>query len=90
MGANYTDKFYSILRQFLRNLESSYPNLKKELGEYKKYVKTTKKGKFLKSFYNRIKPYGEDISKSNYDIFKSEEPVFIFSSRRGGWSGPRP
>lgn len=78
---NYSDKFYSLLRQFIKNLEEQYPNLKKEFSDYRKYVKNTKKTKFTKNFYNRLQPYSEDISKCNYQKFEdADEPIYFFKN----------
>lgn len=78
---NYSEKFYSLLRQFIKNLEEQYPELKKELADYRKYVKGTKKTKFTKNFYNRFQPYSEDISNCNYQRFEeATEPIFLFKN----------
>lgn len=80
-SVNYSDKFYSVLRQFVRNLELNFPNLKKEFADYRKYVKNTKKNKFTKNFYSRLEKFSKEIGDLNYDkLENNKEPIYFFKN----------
>ena len=72
--------FYKILREFLLNLRETFPEKSSEINDYWKYVRKTKKPKYVKQFMNKIEPYSKAISHCDETIFDSEEPVYLLKN----------
>jgi len=72
--------FYKILREFLLNLRETFPEKSSEINDYWKYVRKTKKPKYIKQFMNKIEPYSKAISHCDETIFDSEDPVYLLKN----------
>ena len=71
------NKFFKLLRQFLRNLEEQFPNSKSQVASFRKLMNNTKKNKFIKYVVTKLEPYSHDISHNNTEIFNTDEPVYL-------------
>jgi len=74
------ENFYKILRQFLLNLRESFPEKTDEINEYYKYVRNTKKSKYVKSFMKKLEEYSKSISHCDKSIFETDEPVYLLKN----------
>ena len=74
------ENFYKILRQFLLNLRESFPEKTNEINEYYKYVRNTKKSKYVKGFMKKLEEYSKAISHCDKSIFETDEPVYLLKN----------
>ena len=71
------NKFFKLIRQFLRSLEEQFPSSKKQIASFRKLMNNTKKNKFIKYVVSKLEPYSHDISHNNTEIFNTDEPVYL-------------
>ena len=71
------NKFFKLLRQFLRSLEEQFPNSKNQISSFRKLMNNTKKNKFIKYVVTKLEPHSSDISHNNVEIFRSKDPVYL-------------